>query len=121
VDLQSVTRIELIRFAVESLGKFYPAAPNYDIAGGIIACFEDAGLPEPQVLWESLVNASDPLIVQWLVSTYAQCLPQIERMGLIHPEVGDPSTLCDRTLAAASRTRTQIVTTLIVSAWSIRS
>jgi hypothetical protein len=38
--------------------------PSHDIAGRMIPCFIDAGLPEPRVLWESVVPGSD---TKWCV------------------------------------------------------
>ncbi len=102
--------------AASSMRFFQRALPNHDIAGRVVACFEDAGPPEPQVLWESIVSSSDPKFLQWFASTYVHVLPHMERMGLAHPGVGNASTLFDRILTAASGTRNQFVSVPQVSA-----
>jgi hypothetical protein len=113
---------DFIRLASVSLLRFYRMVLiNHDIAGRITACFEDAGLPEPQVLWGSIMTGSDPLFLERFVSSWAQTLPHLERMGLVPPELGDLSTLCDRILAAATAISGQFVSVPEVSAWSIRS
>ena len=53
VSGHSMPEIPLVRAAGESSMKFMQVAlPSHDIAGRIIPCFIDAGLPEPRVLWE---------------------------------------------------------------------
>ena len=68
------------------------ALPSHDIAGRIIPCFIDAGLPEPRVLWELIVPGSDITHLRWFISTYTTFLPLMERFGTVDPAVGDPET-----------------------------
>ena len=96
------------------------ALPSHDIAGRIIPCFIDAGLPEPRVLWESIVPGSDITNLRWFISTYTTFLPLMERFGTVDPAVGDPDTLFDRIAAAVTAVRAQGVTPPYVSAWSVR-
>ena len=79
--------LKLNRAASESLLKFTRVAlPNHDIAGRIIPCFLDAGLPEPRVLWESIVTGSDDLkYLRWFVLMYQTFLPIMERFGVVDP------------------------------------
>ncbi len=111
-----------MRAVGESLTKFMRVAlPSYDIAGRIIPCFIDAGLPEPRVLWELIVPGSDPTHLRWFISTYTTFLPLMERFGVVDPTVGDPETLSDRIVAAVRALRAQGATAPYASAWAVRS
>jgi ubiquinone/menaquinone biosynthesis C-methylase UbiE len=93
------------------------ALPNHDVAGRIIPCFIDAGLPEPHVLWESIVPGSDKTCLRWLVATYETLVPLMERFGAVNQTVGDPATLYDRIDVAMTAARAQGLTLPYVSAW----
>jgi hypothetical protein len=70
------------------------ALPSPDVAGRIIPCFIEAGLPEPKVLWESVVPGSkDDIWLRLFVLTYKNLLPLMQRLGTVDPGVGDPDTL----------------------------
>ena len=114
--------LRLNRAASESLLKFMRAAmPNHDIAGRIIPCFLDAGLPEPRVLWESIVPPSGDLrYLRWFVLMYQTFLPMLERFGAVDPAVGDPATLHDRLVEEWGSARAQGGTPPYASAWAIR-
>ena len=119
---QMMPEVEVMRAASESLTKFMRAAlPSHDIAGRIIPCFLDAGLPEPRVLWELIVPGSDRTYLRWFISTYTTFLPLMERFGTVDPAVGDPETLSDRIVAAATAVRAQGATAPYVSAWAVRN
>jgi 2-polyprenyl-3-methyl-5-hydroxy-6-metoxy-1,4-benzoquinol methylase len=121
VSGHSMPEVPLVRAAGESLMRFMRVAlPSHDIAGRIIPCFIDAGLPEPRVLWESIVPGSDITHLRWFISTYTTFLPLMERFGTVDPAVGDPDTLFDRIVAAVTAVRAQGVTPPYVSAWSVR-
>jgi SAM-dependent methyltransferase len=97
------------------------ALPNYDVAGRLIACFEDAALPGPRIIWESLVDGppSSP-IMRWAAKTYQVLYPQLAAAGVASPELGDPETLADRLAAEMVAVRAQVVTTPQVCAWARR-
>lgn len=121
IDDHMMPDVNLLRLASDSIHKMVRAAlPSPDVAGRIIACFEDAGLPAPGVFWESIVSGSDPLVLHWCAATYQAFLPHIERLGLVHPETGDPATLYDRCVAAVKEARSQYVSAPLVGAWAIR-
>ncbi len=83
--------IELVRAATDSMMNFIRIAlPNHDVAGRIIPCFIDAGLPEPRVLWESIVPGSDRTYLRWFVLTYETFLPLMARFGAVNPRWGIP-------------------------------
>jgi ubiquinone/menaquinone biosynthesis C-methylase UbiE len=70
VDDHMMPPVNLLRLASDSIHKMVRAAlPSPDVAGRIIACFEDAGLPAPRVIWESIVSGSDPLVLCWCAAT----------------------------------------------------
>jgi SAM-dependent methyltransferase len=116
-----IPELPLNRAASESVLKLFRVAlPNYDIAGRIIPCFLDAGLPEPRVLWEAIVPGSDMKYLRWFVHMYQTLLPLMERFGVVDPIVGDPATLQDRLIEEWRPARAQGATMPYASAWAIR-
>jgi SAM-dependent methyltransferase len=121
VDTITLPEVELIRAFSDSMSKFMRVAlPSPDIAGRIIPCFIDAGLPTPKVLWEAIVPTLDLRLLQLGVLTYQTFLPLMQRFGTVDQRVGDPATLYDRLLDAAVAARAQSVLTPYVSAWARR-
>ena len=119
VDSITLPEVELIRAFGDSISKFMRAAlPSPDIAGRIIPCFIDAGLPAPKVLWEAIVPSLDLRLLQLGVLTYQTFLPLMQRFGAVDPRVGDPATLYDRLLDAAVTARAQSVLMPYASAWA---
>jgi SAM-dependent methyltransferase len=113
--------LPIIGAASESVSNFMRVAlSNYDVAGRIIPCFLDAGLPEPRVLWEAIVAGSDTKYLRWFVLTYQTFLPIMERFGAVNPAVGDPATLYERALAETNAMRARGTTPPYASAWAIR-
>jgi SAM-dependent methyltransferase len=100
---------------------FNAMLPHRDVGGRLVACFEEAGLTMPHLIWESIAGGySSPL---WRLSamTYRSMLPQIARLARVPADVGDPATLADRLVAAAAAVRAQIVSKPQSCAWAIRS
>jgi SAM-dependent methyltransferase len=95
--------------------------PHRDVGGRLIACFEEAGLPTPRLIWESIAGGHDSPLWRLLAMTYQSMLPQIERLRLVPPDSGDPDTLADRLAAVAAAVRAQIVSKPQSCAWAIRS
>lgn len=121
VDVQMLPEFELGRALSDSLSRFLRGAlPSPDIAGRIIPCYIDAGLPEPHVLWELVVPGSDPRHLRLATLTYETLLPLMQRFGRVDPRVGDPATLYDRVLSEARAARAQIAMMPYVSAWARR-
>jgi hypothetical protein len=120
VDLQSETTIDLLRLALESLVKFFPALPKYDIRAVSSRASRTPGCPSRRSCGVNYDRLRPADVAMDLVNVHPGP-SAYERMGLVHREVGDPSTLCDRILAAASGSRAQLVSASFVSAWSIRS
>jgi ubiquinone/menaquinone biosynthesis C-methylase UbiE len=113
--------LSLNRAASESILQFMRVAlPNHDIASRIIPCFLDAGLPEPRVLWESILPGSDMKYLRSFVLMYQTFLPLMEQFDAVDSVVGDPATLYDRLLKEWSSPRAQGGTPPYVSAWAIR-
>ena len=83
LDGHSLPEVELVRAAAGSLKRFMLAAlPSADVAGRMIPCFMEAGLPEPKVLWEWVVPGSkDDVWLRSFVLTYKTLLPMMQKFG----------------------------------------
>jgi hypothetical protein len=95
--------------------------PHRDIGGRLIACFDEAGLPTPHLIWESIAGGYESPLWRLLAMTYQTMLTQIACLGQAPPDVGDPDTLVDRLVASAAAVRAQIVSKPQSCAWVIRS
>jgi SAM-dependent methyltransferase len=94
--------------------------PHRDVGGRLIACFEEADLPTPHLIWESIAGGYDSPLWRLLAMTYRSMLPHIARLGVAPADVGDPGTVADRLVAAAAAVRAQIVSKPQSCAWVIR-
>jgi SAM-dependent methyltransferase len=101
-------------------GVFDVMLPHRNVAGRLIGCFENAGLPTPHLIWESIAGGFDSPLWQLCAMTYRSMLPHIARLGLAPADVGDPDTLADRLRTAAATVRAQIVSKPQACAWVIR-
>ena len=100
---------------------FRATLPHRDVGGRLIACFEEAGLPTPRLIWEAIAGGHESPLWRLLVMTYRSVLPQIAAsQGLGPGDVGDPATLADRLVAEAKAVRAQIVSKPQSCAWAIR-
>jgi ubiquinone/menaquinone biosynthesis C-methylase UbiE len=122
LDGHSLPEVELVRAAAGSFKRLMLAAlPSPDVAGRMIPSFMEAGLPEPKVLWESVVPGStDDVWLRSFVLTYKTLLPVMQKFGTVDPRVGDPETLAERVMAEARAKRAQSVTGPFASAWAIK-
>jgi ubiquinone/menaquinone biosynthesis C-methylase UbiE len=100
---------------------FNAVLPHRDVGGRLVACFEEAGLTVPHLIWESIAGGYESPLWQLSAMTYRSLLPQIARLAGVPADVGDPDTLGDRLLAAATAVRAQIVSKPQSCAWAIRS
>jgi 2-polyprenyl-3-methyl-5-hydroxy-6-metoxy-1,4-benzoquinol methylase len=117
----TIPTVDLWRRVEESLSALTLVAfPSHNVAGRLAACFEDAGLPTPQLTWESIVSGSPARHARYMSLTYQVFLPHIQKLGIAHSEIGDPATLYDRLVAAAKAARAQDVSLPQVCAWSLR-
>lgn len=95
--------------------------PHRDVGGRLIACFEEAGLPTPTLIWESIAGGCDSPLWRLSAMTYRSMLPHIvASRGAAPADVGDPATLADRLIVAAAAVRAQIVSKPQSCAWVIR-
>lgn len=100
---------------------FCTAAAHRDVAGRLIASFEEAGLPTPRLIWESIAGGHDSPLWRLLAMTYRSMLPQFAANQRLAPaDVGDPATLADRLVADARAVRAQIISRPQSCAWVIR-
>jgi ubiquinone/menaquinone biosynthesis C-methylase UbiE len=96
------------------------ALPSFDIGCRLVACFEEAGLGEPNLIWESIAGGPSSPVIPWIAMTYQGLLPVIKRLGLDDPKFGDPDTLETRVAAAAKAAGSQIVSPPQACAWARR-
>jgi len=116
---QMTPPVDLWQNMTGSMIDFFRAAfPQYDAAGRLISCFEDAGLQAPNLLWESLAGGPQAPYLRYVAVTYEVFLPHIKRLGLLREEVGDPATLYERLVAAATAARVQFASVPEVGAWA---
>jgi SAM-dependent methyltransferase len=95
--------------------------PHRDVGGRLVACFEEAGLPTPRLIWESIAGGHDSPLWRLLAMTYRSMLPHIAAsQAAASANVGDPRTLADRLVAKAAAVRAQIVSKPQSCAWAIR-
>jgi SAM-dependent methyltransferase len=99
---------------------FDATLPHRDVGGRLVACFREAGLPTPHLIWESIAGGCDSPLWRLLAMTYQSLLPQIARQASTAAEMGDPRTLGDRLVAAAAAVRAQIVSKPQSCAWVVR-
>ncbi len=96
------------------------ALPSYDVGLRLVACFDDAGLGEPNLISESIAGGPSSPIIALLAMTYRAFLPVIMRLDLDCTKIGDPETLESRLAAAAKAARAQSVSPPQVCAWAKR-
>jgi ubiquinone/menaquinone biosynthesis C-methylase UbiE len=99
---------------------FDPLLAHRDVGGRLVACFQDAGLPMPHLIWESIAGGHSSPLWRLLAMTYRSVLPQIARLGVTAESLGDPDTLEERLTACAAAVRAQIVSKPQSCAWAIR-
>jgi SAM-dependent methyltransferase len=98
---------------------FDAVLPHRDVGGRLVACFAEAGLPTPQLIWESIAGGHESPLWQLAAMTYRSVSSQATRR--MPADVGDPDTLGDRLVEAAAALRAQIVSKPQSCAWAIRS
>jgi SAM-dependent methyltransferase len=95
--------------------------PHRDVGGRLVACFEEAGLPTPHLIWESIAGGCESPLWRLLAMTYQSLLPQVTRQASAAADMGDPCTLNERLVAAATAVRAQIVSKPQSCAWVVRT
>jgi SAM-dependent methyltransferase len=110
---------DLFGRVAETVGAACRAAlPSFDIGCRLVACFEEAGLGEPNLIWESIAGGPSSPVIPWIAMTYRAFLPVIKRLALDDPSFGDPKTLETRLVAAATSARAQVVSPPQACAWA---
>jgi hypothetical protein len=94
--------------------------PHRDVGGRLVSCFEEAGLPTPHLIWESIAGGHDSPLWRLLAMTYRSLLPQVARQASAAADLGDPLTLGHRLVAAAAVARAQIVSKPQSCTWVVR-
>ena len=89
-----------------------------DIGSRLPACFEDAGLREPSVIWELIVGDCRSPILRWVYFNYLAVRPTVEKLGLNADPGGDPQTLLQRMFNEVRALRGQIISRPQVGVWA---
>jgi SAM-dependent methyltransferase len=122
VNAQTNPTVDLFVRLEECLNAAFAAnLRQRDIGGRLTGAFEQAGLPPPRLIWESIAGDHASPLWRLAALTYRSMLPQITRLGLVNGGAGDPDTLADRLVAAAATVRAQIVSKPQACAWAIRT
>ena len=120
-EYQCLPRVELLERVSSCLGAaFEVLLPHYDVAGRLVACFEDAGLPTPHLIWECIAGDYTSPIARWLALSYRNLLPHITRVGIAPADQDDPATLPERLEAAVAAVRGQVVSRPQSCGWAMR-
>jgi SAM-dependent methyltransferase len=121
VRVHTLPMIDLLeRMGEAAISVLRATMPHYDIGGQLMRCFEDAGLPTPHLIWESIAGGPASPIWPWLAVSYRVLLPHITRLGLPPADDGDPETIGERLTAQATAIRAQIVSMPQSCAWAVR-
>jgi hypothetical protein len=116
--LPSVALYDQIAAAMNA--SFAATIPSPDVAGRLVACFVEAGLPSPRLFCECVIGDFASPVARWLVLTYRAMLPHIARLGLEPASVGDPETLVERLEAELTAVRAQVFSNPQICAWAVR-
>jgi SAM-dependent methyltransferase len=118
---QALPRVDLFeRISLATSAVFEATVASPDVAGRLVACFEEADLASPQLIWECVVGDYTSPIARWLALSYRSMLPHVTRLGLVPDDVGDPETLVERLEQELRVARAQIVSRPQVCAWAVR-
>jgi SAM-dependent methyltransferase len=121
INASTLPTVDLYANLEKSLNPLFDAMlPHRDVGGRLITCFEDAGLPTPHLIWESIAGGRNSPLWRLFAMTYCSMLPHFSRLGLAPADEGDPDTLADRLVAAAAAVRAQIVSKPQSCAWATR-
>jgi SAM-dependent methyltransferase len=118
---QAIPRVALYDQVAAAMNAAFDAAiPSPDVAGRLVACFAEAGLPSPGLFCECVIGDSTSLVARWLALTYRSMLPHIARLGLEPTGVGDPETLVERLEAELAAVRAQVASNPQICGWAVR-
>lgn len=93
------------------------AFPNYDAAGRLLPLITAAGLIPLGARATSIVGSARSAYLSYGVASYRAFLPAIEKLNLVHEEVGDPDTIEDRIGEAIHAADAQFVGCPEFGAW----
>jgi SAM-dependent methyltransferase len=120
-SFQASPRVALYDQVASAMNASLDAAmPSPDVAGRLVECFGEAGLPSPHLFCECVIGDSTSSIARWLALTYRAMLPHIVRLGLEPAGVGDPETLVQRLEAELAAVRAQVVSNPQICGWAVR-
>jgi SAM-dependent methyltransferase len=99
---------------------FRSTFPNIAVGCRLIACYEAAGLPPPQLIWESVAGGPESPLWRLFAMTYRSMFPSIASIDPTLTEVDEPGSLAERLTAAVTVTRAQIISKPQSCAWAIK-
>jgi ubiquinone/menaquinone biosynthesis C-methylase UbiE len=119
---RTLPTVELYERTEQCLSAVFDSMLSHrDVGGRLVACFEEAGLPPPQLIWESIAGGHESPLWQLIAMTYRSVAGQETHLARMPADVGDPDTLSDRLVEAAAAVRAQIVSKPQACAWVVRS
>ena len=118
---QALPRVDLFdQVASATMTAYIATSPSPDVAGRLVACFAEAGLPSPHLFCECVIGDSTSPLARWWALTYRSMLPHIARLGLEPTSAGDPETLAERLEAELSAVHAQMVSLPQICGWAVR-
>ena len=118
---QALPKVDLFdKIAVATNSAFVKMVPSPDAGGRMVSCFDEAGLPQPELFWECVIGDAYSPIARWLALSYRSMLPHITKLGLLPQGAGDPETLVDRLEHALKEVKAQVVSNPQICAWVAR-
>ena len=119
-SLQSHPEVSLWQQAGEWLRMaFQAAAPHCDAGGRLIEHFSGAGLPQPTLFCESLVDGGeDSPLYGWAADTLESVMPQLVKMRILTEDTIAIDTFERRLRTAAVEARSQVVGPAQFCAWT---
>jgi len=99
---------------------FRAMVPHIDVGSRLFAYLEAAGLPAPQLIWESIVGGPESPLWRLFAKTYRTMFPHMVRLDPTLTEADDPDTLAEQLAVAAGAARAQIVSKPQSCAWTIK-
>jgi 2-polyprenyl-3-methyl-5-hydroxy-6-metoxy-1,4-benzoquinol methylase len=99
---------------------FRAMLPQIDVGSRLFARFEAAGLPAPQLIWESIVGGPESPLWRLFAMNYRSMFAHMARFDPTLTDVDDPDTLAEQLAAAAVASRAQIVSKPQSCAWAVK-
>jgi ubiquinone/menaquinone biosynthesis C-methylase UbiE len=101
---------------IDAIGR---AGFETDMGGKLLATFQDAGLPEPQMIAAARVEGgAESFVFDYLALTLRSLLPVMERLGVATAADVQIETLAERLRQEALQHRASVMPPLMIGAWT---